>query len=161
MWWARSLDSQFLVGVTRSIGKTIGLLGKIMQCWKDARLWVLVIYVYLAKLAWHLLDKPDSLYVMLLKAKSYPHRRLLDTTFANSTSPPWQGIIYGLELLKQVIIWRVYDGKALICREITSYSGVLDSELHAKRNRTTLKWVSSLFVPGIRTWDENPVRHMY
>lgn len=60
----------------------------------------------LAKQAWRLLQFPDSLCARLLKAKYYPHSTLTDTAFIQNTSPCWQGIMHGLELLKKGIIWR-------------------------------------------------------
>ena len=64
----------------------------------------------LAKQAWRLLDRPNSLCARLLRAKYYPHGNLLDTVFPTSSSPVWKGIVHGLELVKKGIIWRVGDG---------------------------------------------------
>lgn len=65
--------------------------------------------VLLANQAWHLLIKPEYLYARLLNAKYYPHMHLLDTIFPKPISTCWEGIIYGLELLKEGVIWRVQD----------------------------------------------------
>jgi hypothetical protein len=61
---------------------------------------------FLARQAWRLLEYPDSLCARLLKSRYYPSGELTDTVFNQNTSPCWQGIAYGLELLKQGIIWR-------------------------------------------------------
>jgi hypothetical protein len=55
----------------------------------------------LAKQAWRLLDKPDSLCARLLKARYFPNANLMDTAFVKNPSPGWKGITHGLELLKK------------------------------------------------------------
>jgi hypothetical protein len=55
----------------------------------------------LAKQAWHLIDNPDSLCARLLKAKYFLAGNLIDTTFIQNSSPCWQGIMRGLDLLKK------------------------------------------------------------
>jgi hypothetical protein len=64
----------------------------------------------LAKQAWRLIEKPQSLCARLLKAKYFPAGNLIDTAFIQNSSPCWQGIIHGLELLKKGVIWRVVSG---------------------------------------------------
>jgi hypothetical protein len=48
-----------------------------------------------------------------LKAKYYPNGFLLDTVFAGNGSSTWHAIEYGLELLKQGVIWRVGNGSKI------------------------------------------------
>ena len=60
--------------------------------------------VLLAKLAWRILVFLESLVARELKAKYYPHGHLLDTVFLQSTSVTWQGIMHGMDLLKQCVI---------------------------------------------------------
>lgn len=65
----------------------------------------------LARQAWRLLIKPNSLCAQVLKARYYPDGRLEDTVFSGNASSTWQAIQYGLELLKKGIVWRVGDGQ--------------------------------------------------
>ena len=58
----------------------------------------------LARQAWRLLTKPNSLCAQVLKARYYPDGRLEDTVFSGNASPTWQVVQYGLELLKKGII---------------------------------------------------------
>jgi hypothetical protein len=55
----------------------------------------------LAKQAWRLIDRPDSLCARVLKTKYYPNGNLLDTSFPIDQSPTWRAIVHGLELLKK------------------------------------------------------------
>jgi hypothetical protein len=65
----------------------------------------------LARQAWHLVQYPNSLCAQLLKAKYYPRGELVDTMFPAKESPTWRSITYGLELLKEGIIWRIGSGE--------------------------------------------------
>ena len=63
----------------------------------------------LSRLAWRLIQNPDSLCARVLKSKYYPNGKLLETVFASDSSPVWRAIEFGLELLKKGLIWRVGD----------------------------------------------------
>jgi hypothetical protein len=70
----------------------------------------------LARQAWRLIQFPDSLCTRLLKAKYYPNGELVDKVFPSDTSPTWRSIAYGLELLKEGIVWhhiwtRIAEGR--------------------------------------------------
>jgi hypothetical protein len=69
--------------------------------------------VLLARQAWHLLIKPDSLCASILRARYYPNGRLEDIMFAGHASTSWQAIQYGLELLKKGLVWRVGNGSQI------------------------------------------------
>lgn len=64
----------------------------------------------LAKQAWRLIDTLDSLCACLLKAQYYPNDSFLDTVFTGNSSEVWEGVVFGLELLKKGIICRVGNG---------------------------------------------------
>jgi hypothetical protein len=67
----------------------------------------------LARQAWRLLVKLNSLCARLLKSKYYPNGNLLDTVFPSDTSTSWKGVEHGLELLKKGVIWRIGDGEKI------------------------------------------------
>jgi hypothetical protein len=58
----------------------------------------------LARQGLRLLHFFDSLCARLLKARYYPSGHLLDTAFVQNQSQTWQGIMHGLDLLKEGII---------------------------------------------------------
>jgi hypothetical protein len=81
----------------------------------------------LARQAWRLLKKPDSLCARLLKAKYYPNGNLLDTVFSSDASASWKGVEHGIELLKKGVIWRTGNGrKKYVCGEIIGYQEMED-----------------------------------
>jgi hypothetical protein len=53
----------------------------------------------LARLAWRLIQNPESLFARVLKARYYPQGNLLGTVFTTDPSPVWKGIEFGVELL--------------------------------------------------------------
>lgn len=113
----------------------------------------------LARQAWRLLENPQSQCARLLKAKYYPNGHLLDKAFPKSSSPTWQGIIHGLELLKKEL--RVYDGRNINIwwdNWILRNSGL---RILGKRSRSRVKWVSDLVRPCTKTWDEAVVYDVF
>jgi hypothetical protein len=60
----------------------------------------------LARQAWRLVEKPNSLWARVLKAKYFPNGNLLDTAFPCNQSPTWKALVHGLELLKKGVYWR-------------------------------------------------------
>jgi hypothetical protein len=64
----------------------------------------------LARQAWRLLQFPNTLCARVLRAKYFPAGNLLDTAFIQNSSPSWQGVMHGLELLKEGAIWRIGNG---------------------------------------------------
>ncbi|VAI62883.1 unnamed protein product [Triticum turgidum subsp. durum] len=64
----------------------------------------------LARQAWRLLTRPESLCARLLKSKYYPNGNLEDTVFSGNASSTWTAISHGLDLLKKGLIWRVGNG---------------------------------------------------
>jgi hypothetical protein len=72
----------------------------------------------LARQAWRLLIKPNSLCATILKAHYYPNGCGEDTVFAGNASSSWQAIQHGLELLKKGLVWHVgNDSQICIWRD--------------------------------------------
>uniref|UniRef100_A0A453J4P8 RNase H type-1 domain-containing protein n=1 Tax=Aegilops tauschii subsp. strangulata TaxID=200361 RepID=A0A453J4P8_AEGTS len=67
----------------------------------------------LARQAWRLIYKPDSLCAQVLKARYYPNGNIQDTVFSGNASSSSQAISYGLDLLKKGLIWRVGNGRSI------------------------------------------------
>ena len=67
----------------------------------------------LARQAWRLISRPESLCAQVLKARYYPHGKLEDTVFTGNASSSWQAISHGLDLLKKGLIWRVGNGRSI------------------------------------------------
>jgi hypothetical protein len=115
----------------------------------------------LARQAWHLLVFPDSLCARVLKAKYYPLRNLLDTSFTSAASQTWRAIEHGLELLKQGIIWRVGDGESIrIWRDnwLPRHYGLKPI---GSMRRCRLRRVSHLIDQSSNCWDEAAVRRFF
>lgn len=114
----------------------------------------------LAKQALRLVEKPDSLCARFIKAKYYPNGNLLDTAFIRSSSPVWQGIKHGLELLKSGYIWRLGNGKSV---DIWIHNWLPRGNLRVsgKAAPTRIRRVSDLLMPGQREWNAQLINHIF
>ena len=107
----------------------------------------------LAKQAWRLVQRPESLCARILKSKYYPNGNLLDTVFASDASPVWRGIEFGLELLKKGVVWRVGNGNSIqILRDnwIPRQSGL---KVLSLKTWSRIRWVNQLMLPQAREWN--------
>jgi hypothetical protein len=115
----------------------------------------------LARQAWRLIQRPDSLCARVLKSKYYPHGELIDTVFASEASPVWRGIEYGLELLKAGLIWRVGDGRKInIQRDnwIPRKEGLKPANFI---RRSRLRWVNQLMLADGSGWNSDLVNQLF
>jgi hypothetical protein len=114
----------------------------------------------LAKQAWRLIEHPESLCARVLKARYYPAGDLIDTAFIKNSSPCWQGIAHGLDLLKKGVIWRVVNGEKIrIWRDNWVPRGNLKVFGNASKSR--LRWVSDFIDPSSKSWKEDLVRTIF
>jgi ribonuclease HI len=114
----------------------------------------------LARQAWRLLDKPDSLCARVMKAKYYPNGSLVDTAFGGNASPGWRAIEHGLALLKKGIVWRIGNG-----RSVRIWRDPWIPRDHSRRPITTkrncrVKWVSDLLGQD-GSWDVQNVSRVF
>jgi hypothetical protein len=154
-WWGDDLDRRRVHWMSwESMCKPKGQGG---IGFRDLRLFNQAL---LARQAWRLIEYPDSLCARLLKAKYYPSSNLIDTAFIQNTSPCWQGIIHGLELLKKGVIWRINDGtKVRIWRDNWLPRGNL--KVIGKASKSRIRWVSDLIDPATKKWKEDLVRNVF
>jgi hypothetical protein len=101
----------------------------------------------LARQAWRLLQYPDSLCALILKAKYYPNGFLLDTVFSGNGSSTWHAIEYGLELLKQGVIWRVGNGAKIRAWRDPWIPRESNHQPRTAQGRCRYRWVSDFLMP--------------
>jgi hypothetical protein len=107
----------------------------------------------LARQAWRLLVRPDSLCARIMKAKYYPNGTLLDTSFPQVVSPCWRSIKHGLELLKKGVIWRIRDGKQINIWRCNWLPRDNWLRVTGKRHACRLKWVHQLWNASRTGWN--------
>jgi hypothetical protein len=115
----------------------------------------------LARQAWRLIQKPDSLCAKVLKARYYPHGNILDTVFYADPSPVWKGVEFGLELLKVGIINRIGDGrKTQIMRDqwLPRDSGL---KITALKKNSRKRWVNQLINTEDRSWNTTLLHELF
>jgi hypothetical protein len=64
----------------------------------------------LARQSWRLLQNPDSLCCIVLKALYFANTSILHAYAKPGMSYTWRSILKGLEVLKEQIVWRVGTG---------------------------------------------------
>jgi hypothetical protein len=67
----------------------------------------------LAKQAWRLLTKPDTICAQVLRAKYYPTGDLLNAGPKGGSSFTWQNIMKGIQTFRRCHIWRVGNGQSI------------------------------------------------
>jgi ribonuclease HI len=115
----------------------------------------------LARQAWRLIQRPNSLCARVLKAKYYPNGNILDTVFATDPSPVWRGVEFGLELLKKGIIKRIGNGKnTQFSRDnwLPRDSGLKIAGLKKNSRR---RWVNQLILPNSNSWNTSLLRELF
>jgi hypothetical protein len=115
----------------------------------------------LARLAWRLIQKPTSLCARVLKVKYFPHGNLLDTVFARDLSLVWQGVEYGLELLKKGIINRIGDGRNTQFHRDQWIPRSRGLKVTGVKKNTRLRWVNQLIEPASNQWNIEILRDLF
>ncbi|XP_071679985.1 uncharacterized protein [Lolium perenne] len=77
-----------------------------------------------------------------------------------NSSTTWQGIIYGLELLKKGVVWRIGNGSSVRIFRDNWLPRVDDPKVDVKRRTNRRRWVSELINPATRSWDERLIREI-
>jgi hypothetical protein len=113
----------------------------------------------LARQAWRLIQFPNTLCAQLLKAKYYPNGFLIDTVFSGNGSTTWHAIEYGLELLKQGVIWRVGNGAQIRAWRDPWIPRASNHHARTARGRCRYKWVADFLLTD-GTWNTLRV-HQY
>ncbi|XP_060963939.1 uncharacterized protein LOC133033262 [Cannabis sativa] len=67
----------------------------------------------LAKQAWRILKYPNPLLSSILKARYFSHTSILDVGPGHSPSYSWRSILWGRDLMKQGLIWKVGNGNTV------------------------------------------------
>uniref|UniRef100_A0A803PV88 Reverse transcriptase domain-containing protein n=1 Tax=Cannabis sativa TaxID=3483 RepID=A0A803PV88_CANSA len=64
----------------------------------------------LAKQAWRVLSNPTSLLATVLKAKYFHHNDFLKAKLGHSPSYTWSSLLWGRDLLKHGLVWKIGNG---------------------------------------------------
>lgn len=87
----------------------------------------------------------DQSYGRLLHAKYYPIGQLKDTIFSLNPSLTWQGILFGLELLKKGLIWRTRKGRGVKIWRDRWVPRKSSHKIIFPKGRCGLRWCLDLF----------------
>ena len=114
----------------------------------------------LAKQAWRLLDNPDSLCAIILRAKYFSDGDLMNMSLKKGSSFTWQSIMAGVDSLKKGYIWKVGNGQNIdIWRDAWIPNGANRKIITPRRGQLLTKDFD-LIDPINNCWDEDLVRQM-
>ena len=107
----------------------------------------------LAKQAWKLATEPESLCSRVLKARYYKNGDFLNARCPSGASVTWRSILFGRDLLKSGLIWRIGDGsKVSVWQDNWIPRSGVKHPLGCKPNSEVEK-VSELLLPDGTGWD--------
>ena len=115
----------------------------------------------LARQAWRLIDRPESLCARVLKAKYFPNGHLMDTAFPCNQSQTWKAIVHGLELLKRGVLWRIGSGERVRIWRDSWIPRSWSLKPIGKKSSCRLKWVCQLIDPTSMEWKVELIKHVF
>ncbi|XP_073019495.1 uncharacterized mitochondrial protein AtMg00310-like [Primulina eburnea] len=65
----------------------------------------------IAKQIWRLVQNPNSLVARVLKGRYHRHVDIMEAQLGNNPSFIWRSFVWGRELLREGLYWRIGDGK--------------------------------------------------
>jgi len=113
----------------------------------------------LGRQSWRILTVPNSLCAKVLKGRYFPHGDFWNAKQPRNSSYTWRSLMFGRELLKKGVIWRVGNGKKiqLIKDRWIQGLGVLKPVINLQADTT----VSYLIDEAKGTWNENLVKECF
>jgi hypothetical protein len=115
------------------------------------------LHLFKARQALRLLTCLDTLCGQVLKAKYFPNKNILQCIARDGISYSWRSILWGIEWLKEGIIWRIGNGSSVnIWSDPWLPRGVTRRPATPK-GRSLLSRVSDLIDPNTGAWDEQLV----
>jgi hypothetical protein len=157
-WWSGSLDKSGLhwlswnkMSVPKSRGGGGGLGFEDLGKFNDAML---------AKQAWRLLERPDSLCARVLLGRYGKGGDILSAPCPNGASATWKTIIKGREILKKGLIRRVGDGRKTEIWHDPWIEGSLDMRPMGRAADDPVIFVLNLLLEDSNQWDKEKVQRI-
>lgn len=114
------------------------------------------------KHVWKCINHPNLLVSRVLNARYFPNGHILQAAKGQGSSYIWTGIWAAKESLKKGFRWVIGDGEHIVAVKDPWLKAKKDycvDNLHIYDGRN--EFVSSLFRPGTKMWDESKVRDMF
>jgi hypothetical protein len=97
----------------------------------------------------------------VLKARYYPKGKITDTVFAANPSPVWKGIAFGLELLKECLIYKIGNGKSTQFSRDNWIPRVSGLKIATTKKNSRKRWVHQLMNPDSKSWNTNTLKDIF
>uniref|UniRef100_A0A803QG04 Reverse transcriptase n=1 Tax=Cannabis sativa TaxID=3483 RepID=A0A803QG04_CANSA len=113
----------------------------------------------LAKQAWRVFTTPDSIASRILKARYFRHSSFLEASKGHSPSYSWSSLLWGRDLLKNGLIWKVGNGQNIRTLQDTWIPNL--RTLRCKDNTSLPSDRVSFFIKANGTWDLNQLSNYF
>lgn len=110
---------------------------------------------------WRLLTEPESLCARVLKGRYFPNCDFSDAPKPKFSCYTWRSILFGRELLKKGVQWRIADGKTIKITTDFWIPEVRPYAVHTLLPIPVNATVKSLMVDRRRAWNEETVRTFF
>ena len=108
-----------------------------------------------------MIQNPDSLCSVVLKAMYFPNSSILEAKAKPGISYTWRSILRGMELLKQGIIWRIGSGESVDVWEDPWIPRGTTRKPSTQNGLDESMKVSDLMDQETGQWDEDLVRFVF
>ena len=115
----------------------------------------------LARQAWRLLVRPQSLCARLLKAIYFPSGDFVNAGLGSNPSKTWRAILHGRKVIQKGMIKRVGPGNSINIWRDNWIPGLRTMKPLIQPDNATVQQVDELFVQGTRMWNEQLVRQSF
>lgn len=115
----------------------------------------------LGKQAWRLVSCREKLVSCVFKARYCPHGIFLTAKTGSSLSYIWRGVMEAQYLIKSGISCRVGSGLEVDILNTPWLPSHADPYVHSNNNALINQKVSSLMLPGEKTWDADLINDLF
>lgn len=115
----------------------------------------------LARQSWRLIQNPEFLCAVVLKAKYHPDCSILEATEQKGMSYTWRSILRGRDLLKEGIVWRIGDGTQVNAWTDPWLPRGSTRRPIAHQGLAIVSKVHELINPVTESWDEELVKELF
>lgn len=138
---------------------------RLMKAKKDGGLGFRDLHIFnmamLARQSWRLIQNPEFLCAVVLKAKYHPDCSILEATEQKGMSYTWRSILRGRDLLKEGIVWRIGDGTQVNAWTDPWLPRGSTRRPIAHQGLAIVSKVHELINPVTESWDEELVKELF
>ncbi|KAK8540969.1 hypothetical protein V6N13_061017 [Hibiscus sabdariffa] len=116
----------------------------------------------IAKVAWRILNNPESLFAQTLRGIYFPNENLFEAPRCTNQSWAWIGIREGINSIKEGALWKVGNGRCISIWEDKWIPNLHEFQVSpAQPTNCPYLTVFSLIGEDQRSWDESKLERLF